>query len=62
MCFPGDVTFVFKGVEYSGLKKGSFNLAPVYSLKSYRNAPGVCDYLVQLVPVSQNMLPKYGNI
>ena len=39
---PGKV----KGITYSGLKRGSFNLAPVDSLKCYRNASRVCDYLV----------------
>ena len=39
---PGKV----RGIKYTGLKKGSFNLAPGNTLKCYRNASRVCDYLV----------------
>ena len=35
-----------EGITYSNLKKGSFNLAPINTLKCYRNASRVCNYLV----------------
>ena len=35
-----------KGISYTGLKPGSFNLGPVGALKCYRNSSRVCNYLV----------------